>query len=84
MAKQATKLWTFLLRSLRPWSTRRWICPSRRHRPAGRLMSWDESPMDEEVIPDHILNLMCAIHLRQNHGYKRWAIARFKEHFPVT
>ena len=45
-------------------------------------MSWYESPMDDEVIPGHILNLMCAIHLRQNHGYKRWAIARFKEHFP--
>jgi hypothetical protein len=38
--------------------------------------------MDEEVIPGHILNLMCAIHLRQDHGYKAWTIARFKEHFP--
>ena len=38
--------------------------------------------MDEEVIPGHILNLMCAIHLRQDHGYKRWTIARFTEHFP--
>jgi hypothetical protein len=45
-------------------------------------MSRDESAMDEEVIPGHILNLMCAIHLRQDHGYKAWTIARFKEHFP--
>ena len=45
-------------------------------------MSRDESPMDEEVIPAHILNLICAIHLRQDHGHKAWTIARFKEHFP--
>ena len=45
-------------------------------------MSRDESPMDEEVIPGHILNLMCAIRLRQDHGYKAWTIARFTEHFP--
>jgi len=45
-------------------------------------MSRDESPMDEEVIPGHILNLICAIHLRQDHGYKAWTIARFKQHFP--
>lgn len=38
--------------------------------------------MDEEVIPDHILNLICAVHLRQDHGYKRWTMARFTEHFP--
>jgi hypothetical protein len=38
--------------------------------------------MDEEVIPGHILNLMCAIHLRQDHGHKAWTIARFKGHFP--
>jgi hypothetical protein len=38
--------------------------------------------MDEEVIPRHILNLMCAVHLRQDHGYKRWSIARFTERFP--
>ena len=38
--------------------------------------------MDEEVIPSHILNLMCAIHLRQDHGHKAWTMARFKEHFP--
>jgi hypothetical protein len=38
--------------------------------------------MDEEVIPGHILNLMCAIHLRQDHGYKAWTFARFTEHFP--
>ena len=45
-------------------------------------MSRDESPMDEEIIPGHILNLICAIHLRQDHGHKAWTIARFKEHFP--
>jgi hypothetical protein len=44
-------------------------------------MSWDESPMNEEVIPGHILNLMCAIHLRQDHGYKRWTVARFNGTF---
>ena len=38
--------------------------------------------MDQEVIPGHVLNLMCAIHLRQDHGYKRWTIKRFTEHFP--
>ena len=38
--------------------------------------------MDEEIIPGHILNLMCAIHLRQDHGYKAWTIARFTEQFP--
>ena len=37
--------------------------------------------MDEQVIPGHILNLICAVHLRQDHGYKRWTIARFKQHF---
>ena len=38
--------------------------------------------MDEEVIPGHILNLMCAIHLRQDHGYKAWTVALFTQHFP--
>jgi hypothetical protein len=38
--------------------------------------------MDQEVIPGHILNLMCAIHLRQGHRYKGWTIARFRDHFP--
>jgi hypothetical protein len=37
---------------------------------------------DQEVIPAHILNLMCAVHLRQEHGYKGWTIVQFKEHFP--
>jgi hypothetical protein len=36
----------------------------------------------EEIIPGHILNLICAIHLRQDHGYKRWTMAQFTEHFP--
>jgi hypothetical protein len=81
MAKQVSTLWKRLLRSLRRWSIRRWVSPDRRHRPAGRLMSRDESPMDEEVIPGHILNLICAIHLRQDHGYKAWTTARFEAHF---
>jgi hypothetical protein len=42
----------------------------------------DSSVPAEEVIPGHILNLMCAIHLRQDHGYKAWTMARFREHFP--
>jgi hypothetical protein len=45
-------------------------------------MRRDEPPTDEEVIPGHLLNLMCGIHLRQNHGYSRWTIARFEQHFP--
>jgi len=82
MAKQASTLWKLLLRSLRPWSIRWWSRRDRRHRPSDRLTRRDEPPMDEEVIPGHLLNLMCAIHLRQDHGYKRWTIARFTEHFP--
>ncbi len=38
--------------------------------------------MDQKVIPGHILNLICAIHLRQDHGYKAWTIARFRQRFP--
>jgi hypothetical protein len=37
---------------------------------------------DEEILPAHILDLMCAVHLRQDHGYKGWSIGRFKSHFP--
>jgi hypothetical protein len=44
-------------------------------------MGREESPMDEEVIPGHILNLICAVHLRQDHGYKAWTTARFEAHF---
>ena len=42
----------------------------------------DETPMDDEVIPGHILRLICAVHLRQDHGYKAWTTARFRERFP--
>jgi hypothetical protein len=38
--------------------------------------------MDEEIIPAHILNLICGVHLRQDHGYKAWTTARFKAHLP--
>jgi hypothetical protein len=38
--------------------------------------------MDDEIIPGHILNLMCAVHLRQEHGYKAWTVARFRAHLP--
>ena len=39
-------------------------------------------PMIEEVIPGHLLTLVCAVHLRQDHRYKGWTVARFQEHFP--
>jgi hypothetical protein len=43
---------------------------------------WDPSADGRGVIPGHLLNLVCAIHLRQDHGYKGWPFARFTEQFP--
>ena len=34
------------------------------------------------IIPIHILNLTCAVHLRQEHGFKRWQISRFLAAYP--
>jgi hypothetical protein len=45
---------------------------------SGRMMRQG----DEGTLPAHILNLMCAVHLRQDHGYKGWSIGRFEAHFP--
>jgi hypothetical protein len=33
-------------------------------------------------IPKSMLSLMCGIHLRQDHGYKGWTLAKFKDHYP--
>ena len=38
--------------------------------------------LGEGIIPIHILNLICAVHLRQEHGFKQWQIGRFKESYP--
>jgi hypothetical protein len=46
-------------------------------------MGWEDSiDLGQEIIPIHILNLVCAVHLRQEHGFKRWQISRFKETYP--
>jgi hypothetical protein len=46
-------------------------------------MVWEERiDPDEGIIPMPILNLVCAVHLRQEHGFKRWPIGRFKETYP--
>jgi hypothetical protein len=46
-------------------------------------MVWEDSiDLGEEIIPIHLLNLTCAVHLRQEHGFKRWRISRFQETYP--
>ena len=46
-------------------------------------MVWEDNiDLGQEIIPIHILNLVCAVHLRQEHGFKRWQISRFKETIP--
>jgi hypothetical protein len=46
-------------------------------------MVWEDNiDLGEGIIPSHILNLVCAVHLRQEHGFKRWRISRFKETYP--
>jgi hypothetical protein len=43
-------------------------------------MGWEDNiDLGEGIIPIHILNLVCAVHLRQDHGFKRWQISRFME-----
>jgi hypothetical protein len=42
----------------------------------------DNIDLGEGIIPFHILNLTCAVHLRQEHGFKRWPIGRFLEAYP--
>ena len=46
-------------------------------------MGWEDNiDLGQGIIPIHILNLVCAVHLRQEHGFKRWQISRFKETYP--
>lgn len=46
-------------------------------------MGWEGNiDLGEGIIPSHILNLTCAVHLRQEHGFKRWQISRFKQTYP--
>ena len=51
---------------------------------AGRILQDAFITLDlgEGIIPIHILNLTCAVHLRQEHGFKRWQISRFLETYP--
>jgi hypothetical protein len=46
-------------------------------------MVWEDNPdLGEGIIPLHLLNLICAVHLRQEHGFRRWQISRFKQTYP--
>jgi len=46
-------------------------------------MVWEDNiDLGGGIIPIHILNLTCAVHLQQEHGFKRWRISRFKETYP--
>jgi hypothetical protein len=46
-------------------------------------MVWDDNiDLGEGIIPIPLLNLICAVHLRQEHGFKHWQISRFKESYP--
>jgi hypothetical protein len=46
-------------------------------------MGWEDNiDLGEGIIPIHVLNLVCGVHLRQDHGFKRWQIGRFKETYP--
>jgi len=46
-------------------------------------MVWEDNlDLGEGIIPIHLLNLVCAVHLRQEHGFKRWQISRFKQTYP--
>ena len=46
-------------------------------------MVWeDDIDLGAGIIPIPILNLTCAVHLRQEHGFKRWQVSRFKETYP--
>jgi hypothetical protein len=47
------------------------------------MMVWgDNIDLGQGIIPIHLLNLVCAVHLRQEHGFKRWRISRFKQTYP--
>jgi hypothetical protein len=42
----------------------------------------DNIDLGEGILPIHILDLTCAVHLRQEHGFKRWQISGFLEAYP--
>jgi hypothetical protein len=60
------------------------ILPGSERPPGGCTADGEEDNIDlgAGIIPIHILNLVCAVHLRQEHGFKRWQISRFKETYP--
>jgi hypothetical protein len=46
-------------------------------------MVWEDNiDLGEGIIPIHVLNLTCAVHLRQEHGFKRWQSSRFTRTYP--
>jgi hypothetical protein len=46
-------------------------------------MGWEDNvDLGDGIIPIHLLNLICAVHLQQEHGFKRWRIGRFEETYP--
>ena len=46
-------------------------------------MVWqDNIDLGEGILPVHLLNVVCAVHLRQEHGFKRWQVRRFRETYP--
>jgi hypothetical protein len=46
-------------------------------------MVWEDNiDLGGGILPAHVLNLVCAVHLRQEHGFKRWQINRFQETYP--
>jgi hypothetical protein len=46
-------------------------------------MVWeDDIDLGEGIIPIHILNMTCAVHLHQEHGFKRWQVSKFHETYP--
>jgi hypothetical protein len=46
------------------------------------LMGWDSIDLGGGIIPSHVLSLVCAVHLRQDHGFRHWRITRFEETYP--
>jgi hypothetical protein len=47
------------------------------------LMVWEDNiDLGEGIIPIHLLNPICAVHLRQEHGFKRWQTAGSRKPSP--
>jgi hypothetical protein len=81
----ASHLRACILPGVRPPSgrTRSGTRPSSASTPGPPLtVREDNIDLGEGIIPIHILNLTCAVHLRQEHGFKRWQISRFLETYP--